>query len=62
MSPKMSARSGLAGKKTFPALFGDIPGYFSMDRNKNRNGSKMFNFPSGPTGPIHLVWEGQKGW
>ena len=54
--PKMSARSGLAGKRTSRPHLGPSEAIFCVGRKNARNVKILFIFLGGPMGPIHPFW------
>ena len=53
--PKMSARSGLAGKKPSRPHLGPSQAIFCVGRKNPKNAKMLVIFLGGPMGPIHLV-------
>ena len=63
MSPKMSARYGLARKKNFPAPFGAIPSHFLHGPKKiQKKNPKPQILLGGSMGPIRPVWANRQHW
>ena len=56
MSPKMSARSGLAGKRPSRPHLGPSQAIFCVGRKNRKNAEFLTIFLGGPMGPIHPVW------
>ena len=56
--PKMSARSGLVGKKSSRPYLGPSEAIFSIGRKNPKNAKILLIFLGGPMGPIHPLW----GW
>ena len=54
--PKMSARSGLIGKRTSRPHLGPSQTTFCVGRENPKVAKILFIFLGGPMGPIHPVW------